>query len=447
MDVSPKNKNEGSKTSIQSEHNASGALIPMVIIGVLFFIFGFVTWLNGALIPFLQIVCQLTVMQALMISFTFYIAYVVMALPMAFVIEKLGYKVSMSAGLFIIAFGFLLFVPAAKTQAFGIFLIAQFVVGSGLTILQTASNPYLVQVGPQETAAVRISIMGLLNKSAGVISPLIFTALILADMPDVSAHSLALLSETERLAQIDVLSNNLILPYIGLAIALLLLGFALKFSALPELESHDVDNNLDQNKGSIFRFPHLILGVVTLFMYVGVEVIAGDTIGLFGSSLGLPNATSLTSYTMAFMVLGYLVGMLLIPRVINQVQALTGSAVLGLIISVLVVFSSPYDTQVSLFLWGWIGLTELPNTIVYIALLGFANALVWPAVWPLALDGLGRFTAQGSALLIMGISGGAVLPLVFGGLSDHFGGQQAYWMMIPCYLFILFYALKGCKLR
>jgi MFS transporter, FHS family, L-fucose permease len=433
-------KNESQDTSI-------GKYIPMMIIGVLFFIFGFVTWLNGALIPFLQVVCQLSEVEALLIAFTFYIAYVVMAFPMAFVIEKLGYKLSMSLGLFIIAFGFILFVPAAKTQAFIIFLFAQFVVGSGLTILQAASNPYVVKAGPESTAAVRISIMGLLNKSAGVIAPLIFTALILGDLSNTNAHSLSLLSEVERMDKISILANNLILPYVGLAVVLFILGLALKFSPLPELAAEVETTSAASSKTSIFHFPHLILGVVTLFMYVGVEVIAGDTIGLLGSNLGVLNATSLTSYTMAFMVLGYIVGMLLIPRFISQVQALSVSAIFGLVISILIIFSNPQHTEVSLVLWGWFGLPELPNTIVYIALLGFANALVWPAVWPLALTGLGRFTAKGSALLIMGISGGAILPVAYGGLSEYFGGQQAYWMMVPCYLFILFYALKGHKIR
>ncbi len=444
MDLSNKAKNDDLTGLTQK---ATNSLVPMVIIGILFFIFGFVTWLNGALIPFLQIVCQLSEIQALLVAFSFYIAYVVMALPMAYVIEKLGYKQSMTAGLFMISLGFLLFVPAAKTQAFSLFLFAQFVVGSGLTLLQTASNPYVVKVGPQETAAVRISIMGLLNKLAGVIAPIIFTALVLGDLSDVSVKSLSVLSETQQTAKIELLSNNLVLPYIGLSVALILLGFALKFSPLAELVEDDKVILPSNSKSSIFHFPHLLLGVVTIFVYVGVEVIAADTIGLFGSSLGVSKATSLTSYTMAFMVLGYLIGMLVIPRVITQVQALTGSAILGLITSMLVVFSNPQDTQVSLFLWGWSGFAELPNTIVLIAFLGFANALVWPAVWPLALDGLGRFTAKGSALLIMGISGGAVLPLVYGGLAGHYGGQQAYWMMIPCYIIILFYALKGYKIR
>lgn len=437
-----------SNNNIEQINDITSGFIAMIIIGVLFFIFGFVTWLNGALIPFLQIVCQLTEIQALLVAFTFYIAYVVMALPMAFVIEKLGYKLSMSVGLFIIAIGFLLFVPAAKTQAFTIFLIAQFVVGSGLTILQTASNPYVVKVGPQETAAVRISVMGLLNKSAGVIAPLIFTALIIGDLSSTNSYSLSLLSEVERADKINTLANNLILPYIGLALVLFVLGIALKFSPLAELApDEEYVTTSAQSKSSVLQFPHLILGVATLFMYVGVEVIAGDTIGLFGSSLGVLNTTSLTSYTMAFMVLGYIVGMLLIPKFISQVQALTASAVFGLIISILVVYSDPTSTEVSSVLLTWLGLPELPNTIVYIALLGFANALVWPAIWPLALDGLGKFTAKGSALLIMGISGGAILPLVYGALAEQFSGQQAYWMMVPCYLFILFYALKWHKIR
>lgn len=437
---------------MQLPHKSSevrSATIAMLIIGVLFFIFGFVTWLNGALIPFLQIVCKLTETQALLVAFTFYIAYVVMALPMSWVIERLGYKFSMVTGLFIISFGFFLFVPAAKSQMFGIFLIAQFVVGSGLTILQTASNPYVVKCGAQETAAVRISIMGLLNKSAGVIAPLVFTALILGELREVTSHSLASLSDVARNAQIDVLANNLIAPYVGLAIVLAVLAIALKFSPLPKL-SLETEIAVDEGgtkKTSVFQFPQLVFGVITLFVYVGVEVIAGDTIGLFGSNLGVANATTLTSYTMAFMVLGYLVGMAIIPRLVSQELALAGSAVLGILVSILVVLSDPQNVGLSFVFLSWLGFPELPNTIVLIATLGFANALVWPAVWPLALRELGKFTARGSALLIMGISGGALLPLLYGVLSDGIGGQQAYWMMLPCYMFILFYAIKGSKMR
>lgn len=422
------------------------ALIPMVIIGMLFFIFGFVTWLNGALIPFLQIVCQLTESQALLVAFSFYIAYVVMALPMAWVLDKTGYKKAMSLGLGLISLGCLLFIPASYSQEFALFLVAQFVMGTGLTILQTASNPYIVKIGPQETAAVRISIMGLLNKFAGFLAPIVFTALVLGEFAGVNAQSIAALSEADKATQISALADGLVMPYIYMAAVLFVLGVLLNFSSLPDLVLEKPDEESEESS-SLMAYPQLILGVFTLFLYVGAEVIAGDTIGLFGSQLGVANATSLTSYTMAFMVFGYLLGLVIIPRLVNQAQALSGSAILGLILSVAIVFSDPQSTQISAVLWGWMGVPELPNPITLIAILGFANALVWPAIWPLALDGLYSLTAKGSALLIMGISGGAILPMLYGLLSDHFDGQSAYWMMLPCYGFILFYALKGHKIR
>lgn len=430
------------------EKNKPGSsLLPMCIIGTLFFIFGFVTWLNGALIPFLQIVCELTETQALLVAFSFYISYVVMALPMAWILERTTYKHAMVLGLVLIAAGFLLFVPAAQSRIFAVFLLAQFVVGTGLTILQTASNPYIVKVGPQETAAVRISIMGLLNKLAGVVAPIMFTAIVLGEFQGITAGVVEAMPQAQRLAQIKSLSNSLIEPYVAMAIVMLLLAFLLKLSALPELDLAEETAGAAGQKHSVLQFPQLLLGVLTLFMYVGVEVIAGDTIGLFGSQLGVANATSLTSYTMAFMVIGYLLGLALIPRWLKQQQALTASAIAGLILCFCVLFSNPQHTGVSQWLWGWMNIPVLPDTVTFVALLGFANALVWPAVWPLALDGLGKFTAKGSALLIMAICGGAVLPLVYGALSDNFGGQNAYWIMIPCYLFILFYAVKGHKLR
>ncbi|MCF2948934.1 sugar MFS transporter [Paraglaciecola aquimarina] len=422
------------------------AVVPMIIIGMLFFIFGFVTWLNGALIPFLQIVCQLTESQALLVAFSFYIAYVVMALPMSWVLDKTGYKKGMSLGLGMIALGCLLFIPASYSQEFAVFLFAQFVMGTGLTILQTASNPYIVKVGPQETAAVRISIMGLLNKFAGFLAPIVFTALVLGEFAGVNAQSIAALSEADKALQISALADGLVLPYAYMTGALLVLAVLLNFSSLPELVLEKPGSE-DEQAGSLMAYPQLILGVFTLFLYVGAEVIAGDTIGLFGSQLGVENATSLTSYTMAFMVLGYLMGLVIIPKFVNQAQALSGSAILGLILSVVIVFSDPQSTQISSVLWGWMGIALLPDPVTLIAILGFANALVWPAIWPLALDGLYTLTARGSALLIMGISGGAVLPMLYGFLAEHFDGQSAYWMMLPCYGFILFYALKGHKIR
>ncbi|WP_100658490.1 sugar MFS transporter [Alteromonas flava] len=422
------------------------ALVPMLIIGGLFFIFGFITWLNGALIPFLQIVCDLTETQALLVAFSFYIAYTVMALPMSWVLDKTGYKWAMVIGLLIIAVGCILFIPAAYSQTFAVFLIAQFIVGSGLTILQTASNPYIVKIGPHETAAVRISVMGFLNKAAGFIAPIVFTALVLGEFAGVTAQSVAQLSDVARAEKVTQLANGLVMPYLGMAVVLVILAGALKLSSLPELDLSTESQDSTQQQ-SLFAHPQLILGALTLFVYVGVEVIAGDTIGLFGSQLGVANATALTSYTMAFMVLGYVIGLLVIPRFISQSQALAMSAWFGLVLSVLVVFSSPDSTLVADTLWGWLGIASVPDTIAYIALLGLANALVWPAVWPLALAELGNLTARGSALLIMGIAGGAILPLAYGVIAESSNSQSAYWMLLPCYAFIAYYAHAGHRLR
>lgn len=424
----------------------------MLIMGSLFFLFGFITWLNGALIPFLQIICQLTEFQALLVAFAFYISYVVMALPMAWVLERIGFKHGMVLGLSLIGIGSLLFIPAAQSQMFSIFLLGQFTMGAGLTILQTASNPYLVKIGSIDTAAVRISIMGILNKLAGVVAPAIFTVLVLGQFEQISAKSIAALPEAERLVQIDALANALITPYLMMALGLFLLAVLLKFSKLSELTELNLEKQSDSvaehdPKQSLSQFPHLVLGVLTLFVYVGVEVIAGDTIGLYGSKLGVPNATSLTSYTMAFMLLGYTVGLLLIPKILNQAKALAGSAILGILLSILLIYSDPTASSISAFLWGWAGIPIVPDTIAFIAILGFANAMVWPTVWPLALNGLGDLTAKASALLIMGIAGGAILPLVYGMFSEQLGAQMAYWVLVPCYVFILFYALKGCHMR
>jgi glucose/galactose transporter len=428
--------------------------IPILSIGLLFFIFGFITWLNGALIPFLQMVCELTEIQALLIAFCFYIAYVVMALPMAKILEKTGYQKGMSLGLGIIAMGCLLFVPAALTAVFPIFLLAQFVVGSGLTILQTASNPFIVRLGNEDSAAARIAFMGLLNKAAGVLAPIVFTSLVLSGLPDVNQESLNAMPSDARVALINDMSVSLIQPYVGMAIALGILAMVFMRISLPSIDNETEAEGEQLNKRSddtpasskqILQFPHLVLGAISLFFYVGVEVVAGDTIGLYGSSIGVENATTLTSYTMVAMVIGYFIGLICIPRLISQRTALLSSALLGLVLTICILLSSNSDTGISSALWGGLGVQALPNTVTFIALLGLANAMVWPAIWPLALNNLGKYTAQGSALLIMGIAGGAILPMVYGIASEAIGGQTAYVILLPCYCFIAYYALWGCK--
>ncbi|MEN0037591.1 MAG: sugar MFS transporter [Cellvibrio sp.] len=426
----------------------NSTLIPMAIIGMLFFIFGFVTWLNGSLIPLLEVVCELNSFEALFVTFAFYAAYTIMAIPSSLVLMKIGYKNGMAAGLGIMALGALIFIPAAKLATFSIFLIGLFVLGAGLTLLQTAANPYVVCIGPQNSAAVRVSIMGVINKSAGVIAPIVFTAYVLTGMDQYTKESLALLNEEARQAQLTALSQRLVSPYIGLAVTLFILMLFIKVSPLPELECDGDKQEGEKLKLSgILKYPHTILGALALFMGVGVEVIAGDTIGLYGKELGLAHFGMLTSYTMAFMVLGYIAGILLIPRYVKQESALAISALLGILFTCGIVFSSPQDATLSHIFLSWLGIPVIPNSIFFLALLGMANALVWPAIWPLALNGLGRYTGIGSALLIMSIAGGALLPLVFGGLS-HSGisHQHAYITLFFCYLVILFYAVKGHKI-
>ncbi|MFD1215390.1 sugar MFS transporter [Microbulbifer celer] len=438
-------------TAAVAQSETRNSVLPMVIIGLLFFIFGFVTWLNGALIPFLQTICDLTAFQAMLVASAFYIAYTVMALPMAAIIERTGYKNGMALGLALVGVGALIFIPAAYTRMFGIFLLAQFVVGSGLTILQTASNPYVVKLGNPETAAVRISIMGLLNKAAGIVAPLVFTALVLSGITGISEAELAAMSAAAKEAKLAELAGQLVSPYIGMAILGFILAVAMLFVPLPDIEDEVIEGQEEVavTLPVLLKFPQLILGSIALFCYVGVEVIAGDAIGLLGKQAGVDASTAsqLTAYTMTFMVIGYIAGIIAIPRFISQQTALLMSAVMGMIFTGLVMTGSLESTALSAASLSLFGLPEVPNAVFFVALLGLANAMCWPAIWPLALEGLGKFTSKGAALLIMGISGGAVLPPVYGHFADTGDGQMAYMISFPAYLFILFYALKGHKMR
>ncbi len=421
------------------EQTKHSSLLPMLIIGTLFFIFGFVTWLNGSLIPFLKIICELNDFQALLVTFAFYIAYTTMAYPMSFILTKTGYKNGMAIGLGIMAAGALLFIPAAFSAQFPIFLAALFTLGSGLTILQTASNPYIVLIGPPESAAMRISIMGVINKGAGIIAPLVFTALIFSDLSSFSKGTLSAI-------EIDLLADKLIVPYLVMAAILTGLIFLVLFSSLPEIGINKTEE--EGEKTNIFHYPQVVLGAAALFAYVGVEVVAGDTIGLFGQSLGVANFTALTSYTMFFMVLGYLIGIIAIPKYLSQEKALIYSAVGGALTILALLFSSAENSSISTILWGWSSIATIPDPVALVALLGLSHALVWPSIWPLALRGLGKFTAQGSALLIMSIAGGAIIPLVFGQAVQLGGDMQfAYAVTLPCYLFIFYYAIIGHKIR
>ena len=419
----------------------SSSILPMAIVAVLFFILGFATWLNGSLMPYLSQILKLTPFQGSLILFSFYIAVTFTALPSAMLIKKVGYKNGMAMGMGLMMIAGLLFIPAAMSQVFPLFLLAQLVMGAGQTLLQTAVNPYVVRLGPEESAAVRISIMGILNKGAGVISPLVFTALILSNFTDTVGTELSQ-------QQVDDMANGLILPYLGMALFIGLLAFAVKKSPLPELITDDAEQTSSNSEiRETLSHPNLVFGAIAIFLYVAVEVIAGDTIGTFALSLGVANYSVMTSYTMIFMVFGYILGILLIPKFITQQTALTLSAVLGIAITLCILLIDAQSFIIANALLIPLGGANLPDVLLLIAFLGLANAIVWPAVFPLALSGLGKLTSTGSALLVMGIAGGAFGPVLWGLLSGFTSLQTGYSVLLPCYLFILFYAVKGHKMK
>jgi FHS family L-fucose permease-like MFS transporter len=408
-------------------------LNPLIIIGMLFFVFGFVTWLSAVLIPYLQLACELNNFQSYLVAFAFYISYFLMGIPSGWLLKLTGFKNGLSAGLVLIAVGSLLFVPAAINRFYPLFLLGLFVQGAGLTVLQTASNPYVTILGPKESAARRISFMGICNGIAGALAPVILGAVILNDA-DAVKNKLGQLNQAQKIIELNALASKVIIPYLIIAAVLIILAVVIHFSALPELNEEDTDEETElagqQVKTSILQFPHLLLGVLILFLYTGVEVIAGNSIIGYGAFQGIPLSVSkfFTSFTLISMLAGYLIGIVCIPRFFSQETALKSSALLGILFAVAAIFSK--------------GLIS----VVFVALLGLANSLMWPSIWPLAIAGLGRFTKTGSSLLVMAISGAALLPLLYGYITDHTNPQQAYWIVVPCYIAIGYYAVSGHQL-
>ena len=393
--------------------NSKSSNGPLMIIGILFFVFGFITWVNSVLIAFFKDAFQLNNFDSLLVTFAFFISYFVMAIPSSWVLAKTGFKRGMSLGLLSMAIGTLLFIPAAKMANYPMFLFGLFVIGTGLALLQTASNPYVTILGPSESAAKRISVMGICNKVAGILSQFIFGGLFLSTG----------LVGNEKL-------NTVITPYGIMTAILVALAIWVWFSSLPEVEAEEDKQDQGSVKDSVWSYPNLVLGLIAFFLYVGVEVIAGDTIINYGVSQGFDKdvAKIFTTYTLYGMLAGYVVGILFIPKYLSQQKALNYSAILGIVFSIGTIFFTGF------------------TSVLCLALLGLANALMWPALWPLAIQGLGKFTKLGSALIIMMISGGALLPLLYGKIADQIGDtQKAYMIMIPCYIFIYFYATIGHK--
>jgi glucose/galactose transporter len=407
---------------------------PMIIIGILFFVFGFITWLGSVLIPYLKIACELNNFESYLVTFSFYISYFIMAIPSSWLLLKTGYKKGISLGLFIMATGTFMFIPAALDRNYLLFLAGLFIQGTGLAILQTAANPYVTILGPRNSAAKRISVMGICNGMAGVSAPLILGWVMLSDADHIS-EAVKSMDAIAKENILNDLAHKVIYPYLIMMGGLLLLAVMVYFSGLPELNTEpesDEDNTpaLPLRK-SVFDYPHFIWGAITLFFYVGVEVIAIDTIISYASSQGIPLSTGkfYSSLTLINMLVGYIIGILLIPKHLSQEQALKICASVGVMCALMALMTS--------------GVTS----IIFISFLGLANSLIWPSIWPLATNGLGVHLKKGSGIMIMAIGGGALLPLLYGKLADVYNPHHAYWLLVPCYVIIIFYAFRGHKVR
>lgn len=406
----------------------------IAIVGLLFFIIGFFTWINGPLITFVRLAFDLDEVNAFLVLMVFYLSYFFLALPASWILKRTGMKKGLALSLVVMAAGAAAFGQFATQRFYPGALAGLFVIGSSLALLQTAINPYISILGPIESAARRIAVMGICNKIAGMLAPFLIGTLVLHGVGDLATQVQAA-DPAAKEALLTAFAAKIHAPYLVMAGVLVLVAIGVLFSPLPELKAAEANATpvgagagTTAQKSSIFQFPHLWLGVLCLFVYVGVEVMAGDAIGTYGNGFHLPlDQTKLfTSYTLAAMLAGYVAGLVLIPRVISQARYLSVSAVLGVLFSAGAYFTHGYVS------------------VGFVAALGFANAMMWPAIFPLAIKGLGRFTEIGSALLVMGIAGGAIIPQLFAVLKQHFDFQAVFLLlMVPCYLYILFYSLIG----
>lgn len=417
--------------------------ISIGIIGMLFFIFGFVSWVNAILIPYFKITFTLSNFDSYLVAFAFYISYLVMSLPSSYLLKAVGFKKGMMYGFFAMAVGAYLFIPAALTKTYELFLLGLFTLGTGLAVLQTAANPYVTILGPKERAAQRISIMGIFNKGAGILAPILFAAVVLRVGDSELFQQLDQMSPEAKDAATTELIRRVINPYAVVGTVLVVLGIFVRFSPLPEIDTeHESEEVAQANSGktSILQFPHLILGAFAIFLHVGTQVIAIDTVIPYANSFGISllDAKVFPSFTLAFTILGYLIGISLIPKFISQVNVLRICTLFGTVLTLLIVFASG-----PIQFWGM----TVDISILFVVLLGLANSLVWAGIWPLALDGLGRFTKVGASILIMGLCGNAIMPMIYGYFADLYTVKMAYWVLFPCYLYLVFYAVKGHQIK
>jgi MFS transporter, FHS family, L-fucose permease len=419
-------------------------VLSILLIALLFFIFGFTTWINAILIPYFKIACELNNVQSLMVAFAFYIAYLVMAIPAAHLLKKIGFKKGILTGLWIMALGALIFVPAALTRTYGIFLMGLFSIGAGLAILQPAANTYITMIGSKERAAQRMSIMGVCNKTAGIIAPLLLAAAILRPTDTKLFSQIPLMDEVTRNAVLDELIRRVIVPYICMAIVLFGLGLMIRFSILPEIDTDNESSlvaNANSGKTSIIQFPHLILGAVAIFLHVGSQVVGINTVIGYAQSINLPllEAKVFPSYILGVTMFGFLSGIVLIPKFINHLSVLRICTTSAIVLTLM--FFIVHGNQVT-----FLGHTA-DLSIWFLVILGLSNSLMWSTIWPLALNGLGRFTKMGGSILIMGLCGSAIVPILYGYLADQYNPHTAYCVLFPCYLYLIFYSFYGYRIK
>ena len=420
----------------------SSYLASLFMCGCLYFIFGFVSWVNSILIPYFKVACDLhNEVLGYLVAFAFYIAYLVMSIPASIMLNKIGFKRGVEYGLWVMAMGALLFVPAAITRTYALFLAGLFSFGIGLAILQTAANPFVTIIGPIESAARRISIMGICNKFAGIVSPLIFSALVIreADKTTMALVKSGELVGPAKEQALDEMILNVIPPYLCLAVLLFVFGIVFYKSSIPDIDPKSL-NKAEEGAGSerksIFAYPYLILGALAMFCHVGSQVISVDTSIRYAESMGvtLDEAKILPSLTLACILVGYLCGIALIPKYLKQQKALLICTVSGLVLSLCVIFARGsvelFGMQTDISLW-------------FLILLGLPNSLIFAGIWPLAIRNLGKYTNLGSSFLVMGLCGNAFLPLIYGWVADNFDLRMGYWVLVPCFLYLIFYAAVG----
>ena len=395
-----------------------GYLLPFITVTALFFIFGFITNLNMALVPHLRSIFDLPYAWAMLAESAFFLAYLVFSAPTSKLIELIGYKRTMVVSLFIQVIGCLLFVPAAKLVSFPLFLTAVFVVGAGVTALQTSANPYVSILGPEHSAPVRLTLAQAFNSIGGTIAPLVAGAYILTDSTKLTKAAIA---DTVRL------------PYIFIAAGLLILGLAVAFSHLPAVTRTQSFRPGKEGDGvlglSIWSYKHTVLGALGIFLYVGVEVgLASIAVDYFKSQ-GMSTAKT-ASFLVSLYWFGALIGRLLGSWILTKVKSGKLLGIFG--------FAAAALIAVSMFTSGWVAIWTL-------VLCGFFNSIMFPNIFTLGIAGLGPMTSKGSGLIMTAVVGGAVIPYLLGKLADHVGIQHSFILPVICYLFIAWYGLWGSK--